>query len=162
FGRAARRGLQARPLGRRGGDAAGARRRRDDGARRTGLGAVIHHPAGLPPAASLAVLLVAGVWAGTQNALAGGGSLAALPALLLSGLDARAANITSTLALFPGQVVTGVAGRKMVSGAEGLSFRRLAVISLIGGVAGAGLLLLTPSSVFEWMLPFLILAATVL
>ncbi len=118
--------------------------------------------AGLPPVATLAVLLAAGLWAGTQNALAGGGSFVTLPALILSGLDARAANITSTLALFPGQVVTGVAGRKMVSGADGLSFRRLAVISLIGGVAGAGLLLLTPPTVFEAMLPWLILAATAL
>jgi uncharacterized membrane protein YfcA len=116
--------------------------------------------AGLPPAAALAVLLVAGLWAGTQNALAGGGSFVTLPALILSGLDARGANITSTLALFPGQVVTGAAGRRMVSGAEGLSFRRLAVLSLVGGVAGAGLLLLTPSSLFAAMLPWLILAAT--
>jgi uncharacterized membrane protein YfcA len=115
---------------------------------------------GLQPAASLAVLLAAGLWAGTQNALAGGGSFVTLPALIVSGLDARAANITSTLALFPGQIVTGLAGRKMVCGAEGLSFRRLALLSLVGGVAGAGLLLLTPSSLFEAMLPWLILAAT--
>ena len=45
-------------------------------------------------------LFLAGLWAGTQNALAGGGSFVTLPVLILSGLDARAANITSTLALF--------------------------------------------------------------
>jgi hypothetical protein len=108
------------------------------------------------------VLLLAGLWAGTQNALAGGGSFITLPALILSGLDARSANITSTIALFPGQVATGWAGRRFVCGAEGLSFRRLVVISLAGGVAGALLLLATPSSVFEAMLPWLILAATAL
>ncbi len=39
-------------------------------------------------------------------------------------MGARAANITSTVALFPGQIATGLAGRRTWSGAEGLSFRR--------------------------------------
>jgi uncharacterized membrane protein YfcA len=46
------------------------------------------------------ILLLAAFWAGTQNALAGGGSFVTLPALMLAGMDARAANITSTIALF--------------------------------------------------------------
>jgi len=108
------------------------------------------------------LLLLAGLWAGVQNALAGGGSFVTLPALILSGLDARAANITSTIALFPGQVTTGLAGRKFVSGAERLSFRALFVISLGGGVVGALLLLATPASFFAIMLPWLVLAATAL
>jgi hypothetical protein len=82
--------------------------------------------------------------------------------LILGGLDARAANITSTVALFPGQVTTGIAGRKLVSGAERLSFRALFVISLVGGVAGALLLLATPPSFFARMLPWLVLMATAL
>jgi hypothetical protein len=106
------------------------------------------------------LLLAAGVWAGAQNALAGGGSFVTLPALILSGLDARAANITSTIALFPGQVTTGFAGRKLVSGAEKLSFRALFVISLAGGVVGALLLLATPPSFFARLLPWLVLMAT--
>jgi uncharacterized protein len=100
------------------------------------------------------------VWAGVQNALAGGGSFVTLPALILSGLDARAANIASTLALFPGQVTTGWVGRKLVSGAAGLSFRALVAISLAGGALGAGLLLLTPSSFFARLVPWLVLFAT--
>jgi uncharacterized protein len=112
------------------------------------------------PALSLAMLFAAGLWAGTQNALAGGGSFVTLPALMISGLDARTANITSTLALFPGQIATGLAGRKMTSGAAGLSLRRLVTLSLAGGVVGALLLLATPSSVFQAMLPWLILIAT--
>jgi len=108
------------------------------------------------------LLLLAGLWAGVQNALAGGGSFVTLPALILSGLDARAANITSTIALFPGQVTTGLAGRRLVSGAERLSFRALFVISLAGGVVGALLLLATPASFFALMLPWLVLAATAL
>jgi uncharacterized membrane protein YfcA len=106
------------------------------------------------------LLLAAGLWAGVQNALAGGGSFVTLPALILSGIDARAANITSTIALFPGQVTTGLAGRRLVSGAERLSFRALFVISLAGGVVGALLLLATPASFFARLLPWLVLAAT--
>jgi uncharacterized membrane protein YfcA len=98
--------------------------------------------------------------AGTQNALAGGGSFITLPALILFGMGARAANITSTVALFPGQVATGFAGRSQVSGAEGLSFRTLVILSLIGGVLGALLLLATPESFFERLVPFLVLFAT--
>src|SRR5215212_7322862 len=63
------------------------------------------------------LLFLAGLWAGTQNALAGGGSFVTLPALILAGLDPRAANVTSTVALFPGQVTSGLAARSLVSGA---------------------------------------------
>ena len=106
------------------------------------------------------LLFAAAVWAGTQNALAGGGSFVTLPVLILSGLDARAANIASTLALFPGQVSTGVVGRKLVSGAAGLSFRTLMAISIVGGALGALLLLLTPSSFFARLVPWLVMFAT--
>lgn len=102
------------------------------------------------------------VWAGAQNALAGGGSFVTLPALILSGLDARAANIASTIALFPGQVTTGWVGRKLVAGAAGLSFRALVLISLAGGAVGAALLLYTPSSFFARLVPWLVLFATAL
>ena len=105
-------------------------------------------------------LVLAGLWAGAQNALAGGGSFVTLPVLIAAGLDPRAANITSTIALFPGQVTTGWAGRSLVAGAERLSFRALAIISLIGGVGGAILLLYTPPKVFAAMVPWLVLAAT--
>ncbi|MBM7123940.1 sulfite exporter TauE/SafE family protein [Dyella flava] len=107
------------------------------------------------------ILVLASFAAGVQNALAGGGSFLTFPALLVAGLDPRAANIASTIALFPGQVTTGLAGRKNVAGAEGLSFRMLFWISLIGGALGAVLLLVTPVSVFTRLVPFLVLFATV-
>jgi hypothetical protein len=110
----------------------------------------------------LIVLFVVALWAGAQNALAGGGSFVTLPALMLSGLDARSANIASTLALFPGQVTTGWVGRRMVGGAAGLTFRTLVLISLAGGIVGAALLLLTPSSFFARLVPWLVLFATAL
>ncbi|RAK59764.1 sulfite exporter TauE/SafE family protein [Phenylobacterium hankyongense] len=108
----------------------------------------------------LLLLLLVAVWAGIQNALAGGGSFVTLPALIVSGLDARTANIASTLALFPGQVTTGLVGRKQVSGAAGLSFKTLTIISLAGGALGAALLLLTPSTFFARLVPWLVLFAT--
>ena len=110
---------------------------------------------------SFALLFAAGLWAGMQNALAGGGSFITLPALIFAGLDPRAANITSTVALFPGQVTTGLAGRKLVRGTAQLSFATLFVISLIGGAAGALLLLGTPPTLFARMVPWLVLFATV-
>ena len=57
------------------------------------------------------LLVLAALWAGAQNALAGGGSFITLPMLMLTGMDARAANITSTIALFPAQIVMGATGR---------------------------------------------------
>src|SRR5271165_6872781 len=108
----------------------------------------------------LVALFLASLWAGVQNALAGGGSFITLPSLMLTGMDARAANITSTIALFPAQIAMGWTGRKNVSGAAGLSFRVLAIVSLIGGALGAILLLVTPASFFAHLVPWLVLFAT--
>src|SRR4051812_20941707 len=109
---------------------------------------------------ALTVLFIAAIWAGVQNALAGGGSFITLPSLMLTGMDARAANITSTVALFPAQLVTGFTGREHVGGAGGLSFKALVIISLVGGALGAVLLLVTPSNYFSAMVPWLVLFAT--
>ncbi len=108
----------------------------------------------------IAVIVIAGFWAGLQNALAGGGSFITLPVLILSGMTPLAANITSTLALFPGQVSTGLAGRRLVSGAGRLPFRALFLISILGGALGGLLLLITPSRVFTLLVPWLVLFAT--
>src|SRR5579862_7911402 len=109
---------------------------------------------------ALLVLFLAALWAGVQNALAGGGSFVTLPALMFTGMDARAANITSTIALFPAQIATALTGRTLVTGAAGLSFRALVTISLLGGAIGAVLLLVTPSSIFAHLVPWLVLFAT--
>src|ERR1700761_4477670 len=108
----------------------------------------------------LVILFAVAVWAGLQNALAGGGTFLTLPALMLTTMAALAANITSTIALFPGQVASSWAGREHVSGAAGLSFRALFIISLLGGIVGAVLLLVTPSSIFSHLVPWLVLFAT--
>jgi uncharacterized protein len=108
------------------------------------------------------LLALAGVWAGAQNAVAGGGSFITLPALIFAGLDARAANITSTVALSVGQVTTGWAGRKAAGSVPGIPFWLVALLAILGGIAGAQLILLTPARVFADMVPWLILIATAL
>ena len=50
--------------------------------------------------AALVILFLVAVWAGIQNALAGGGTFLTLPALMLTDMSALAANITSTIARF--------------------------------------------------------------
>jgi uncharacterized membrane protein YfcA len=98
--------------------------------------------------------------AGLQNALAGGGSFLIFPTLILTGLDPRTANITCTIALFPAQAAAGVAGRRQAAGTASLTFRALFGISLLGGGAGAVLLLHTPASLFTALVPWLVLFAT--
>lgn len=108
------------------------------------------------------VLLIAaaGFIAGVQNALAGGGSFITFPALLLAGLNPLAANITSTIAMFPSQTTSAIAGRKLVDHVGPLSFRQMFCISIGGGVLGAILLLSTPVTFFAKVVPWLVLFAT--
>ncbi len=109
----------------------------------------------------ITLILFAGLWAGLQNSLAGGGSFITLPALIVSGVSPLAANITSTVALFPGQVTAGFSGRGLVAGVGKLPFRSLFVVSILGGAVGGLLLLNTPSTVFAHLVPWLVLFATV-
>jgi uncharacterized membrane protein YfcA len=106
------------------------------------------------------ILFVAAFWAGIQNALAGGGTFITLPALMFTGMSALSANITSSVALFPGQIAAGWGGRGHAVGVGGLSVKALIAISLVGGVLGAILLLVTPSEIFRRMVPWLVLFAT--
>ena len=108
----------------------------------------------------LLLLVIAGLWAGAQNTLAGGGSFITLSALVLAGLDPKLANIVSTVAMFPGQLVSAAGGRRLVPADASPSFAALAIVSFLGGAAGGMLLLLTPAVVFGWLVPWLVLFAT--
>ena len=107
------------------------------------------------------VILVAGVLAGMINSIAGGGTLVSFPALLWLGRDPILANATSTVAIWPGSLAGAYGYRRELS-----TVRRwlllLFIPSLLGGATGSWLLLRTPSSTFERLVPFLILTATVL
>lgn len=106
------------------------------------------------------ILLVAAFLAGAMNAVAGGGSFLTLPALIYAGVPPVAANATGTVALLPGYA-SGVYGyRQDLTPVGSLSLPLLSVVSLVGGLAGAGLLLVTPDSVFRGIVPWLLLLAT--
>ena len=70
------------------------------------------------------------------------------------------ANITSTMALYPNQITSCLAGRKLAGGAGNLSLGMLFWLSLAGGVCGALLLLNTPVAIFAGLAPWLVLTAT--
>ena len=112
------------------------------------------------PLHSLILIALAGVYAGMQNALAGGGSFITFPVLLLAGLNPLAANMSSTIALFPSQITSAFAGRRLVEGVGKREFKWFFLVSLVGGVLGALLLLSTPVSVFTKLVPWLVLFAT--
>ena len=99
--------------------------------------------------------------AGAINSVAGGGTLVSFPTLVWLGLDSVTANATSTVAIWPGTVGSIWGYRRELQDAEP-RFRVLIVPSLVGGIIGAVLLKWTPASVFDRLVPFLILAATLL
>jgi uncharacterized membrane protein YfcA len=109
------------------------------------------------------IVTLAAFAAGFMNAVAGGGSFLTFPALIAAGLPAIDANASNTVALFPGQIVTGFAARdglKAAAADNRINVPILAAISLIGGFLGGILLLVTPQSVFSRAVPWLILFAT--
>ena len=108
----------------------------------------------------LLLIALAGLYAGTQNTLAGGGSFITFPTLLLSGLNPLSANITSTIALFPNQITSSLAGRRFAGGVGETSLVKLFGLSLAGGVVGALLLLNTSVTFFAHLVPWLVLFAT--
>ena len=103
----------------------------------------------------------AGLIAGVMNAVAAGGTLLTFPTLVWLGLNSITANATSTVAVWPGVMSGVVAYRRELRTLE-RRFLYLAVPSLIGGLGGAYLLRLTPSTVFDRLVPYLILFATLL
>jgi uncharacterized membrane protein YfcA len=106
-------------------------------------------------------LFFAGALGGAINAVAGGGSFVAFPALLFTGVPAIPANATNTLALWVGTTASGGAYRKQL-GIPRRVMIPLIVTSVIGGVAGAFLLIKTPAHTFLRVLPWLLLGATLL
>jgi hypothetical protein len=108
-----------------------------------------------------ALLFLAAVFAGTMNAVAGGGSFISFPTLLLTGVPAVPANATNTVALWTGLVFSGGAFRHHLKVRRVVLFT-LVGVSLFGGTIGAILLLHTPAQTFLRVLPWLMLAATLL
>jgi uncharacterized membrane protein YfcA len=108
----------------------------------------------------LAVVLIS-VVAGVMNAVAGGGTLLTFPALIGLGIPPLTANATSTVALWPGSASSFWGYRRELSGARRWAIG-FALPSLLGGAAGALLLLATDEKTFSDLVPWLVLGATVL
>jgi uncharacterized membrane protein YfcA len=106
-------------------------------------------------------MLCAAFIAGAINSIAGGGTLLTFPVLIWLGLDPKVANGTSTVALWPG-LFGGLYGYRRELANSSPILIRLGLTSIIGGAVGAWLLIWTPSPVFAYLVPFLILFATVL
>jgi len=98
---------------------------------------------------------------GALNAVAGGGSFVAFPALLFTGVGPVAANATNTLALWVGVTASGGAYRKHLNISKRVMIPLIAT-SIVGGLLGALLLIKTPPNTFLRVLPWLLLAATLL
>ena len=104
------------------------------------------------------VLAAAGFVAGSVNAVAGGGSLISFPALLAAGYPAVTANVTNTVAIWPGYVGSAVGFRADLVG-QRQRVIALGITSAAGAVCGAVLLLTTPESLFRAAVPWLLLVA---
>lgn len=109
---------------------------------------------------SLLLLFAAGFVAGIMNAAAGGGSFVSFPALVAAGVPSVAANMTSTVALFPGSFASAYAYRNDFRPFETVSLKLLLLISLVGGAMGALLLRYTSSRTFDAVVPWLLLTGT--
>jgi uncharacterized membrane protein YfcA len=110
--------------------------------------------------ADAALVAGAGLLAGAVNAVAGGGTLISFPALLAAGLPAVSANTTSSMGLLAGYVGGSVGYRRELAG-QGARIRALAVVSVLGGVLGA-VLLVTPADAFRSLVPYLVLLSCAL
>ncbi|GAB3068497.1 sulfite exporter TauE/SafE family protein [Micromonospora schwarzwaldensis] len=106
----------------------------------------------------VALLLVAGLAAGTVNAVAGGGSLITFPALIATGLPPVAANVSNSVAVFPGYAASVAGSRADLP--RGRALWSLLPTAAVGTVLGCVLLLATPARAFEVVVPFLVLGAT--
>ncbi|MEV5986476.1 sulfite exporter TauE/SafE family protein [Streptomyces sp. NPDC052051] len=109
----------------------------------------------------LLYVLLAGVAAGVLNAMGGGGTFVALPALVAFGLPPVTANAVSRVALVPGAVAGAWVYRAQLAPVGATSTRALTAVSVSGGAFGAVLLLTLPAASFEAATPWLLALATV-
>lgn len=107
------------------------------------------------------VVFLAAFVAGAINSVAGGGTLISFPSLIWAGLPSTVANATSTVAIWPGSLGAVWGYRRDLRGLPRTT-HLLIVPSVLGGIIGAVLLVMTPTAVFDRLIPLLILFATLL
>jgi uncharacterized membrane protein YfcA len=106
-----------------------------------------------------AVLFIVGALASGINAVAGGGTLISFPVLIAMGIPPIPANATNAVGLWPGSIGGGI-GFKGSLGPTKHYLKTLAFPALLGAIAGSVLLLLTPEKLFNYLVPALILTAS--
>lgn len=106
-------------------------------------------------------IFAAGFGAGAINAVAGGGSLISFPALLAVGLPPITANVTNSIAVWPGYVGSVLAYRSKIAEQKKRT-RDYSLISIVGAILGTIILLTAPPTIFKILVPYLIFAATTL
>jgi uncharacterized membrane protein YfcA len=111
---------------------------------------------------AILLILAAGFAAGALNAIAGGGTFITFPVLVHLGIPPIAANATATVAALPGYVGGAWAFRRDIRAEGTLRIGETVAISLLGGIAGSLLLLVTPAAIFDGIVPWLLLVATAL
>ncbi|TQN43631.1 hypothetical protein FHU33_3087 [Blastococcus colisei] len=113
------------------------------------------------PAVDLVIAAAVAFLAGVINSIAGGGSLILFPTLVALGLPTVAANVTNSVAQWPGYLGGVVGFRSEYAGQRG-RLVRFGLVALLGGTAGSVLLLTTPSAAFDVVVPVLVLLASLL
>ena len=111
--------------------------------------------------AEIVCIALAGMAAGTINTVVGSGTLVTFPVLLAFGYAPVTANVSNTIGLAPGSVSGAVGYRAELAGQRERAVR-LGTMSVLGGVTGAVLLLVLPSSAFKEIVPAFIAIALVL
>ena len=106
-------------------------------------------------------IIAAGAAAGAINAVVGSGTLVTFPVLIALGYQPLIANVSNNIGLVPGAVAGAWGYRRELSG-QRQRVVTLGICSLLGGIAGATLLLVLPSSAFEAVVPVLIAIALIL
>ncbi|HUR60937.1 MAG TPA: sulfite exporter TauE/SafE family protein [Candidatus Thermoplasmatota archaeon] len=108
----------------------------------------------MPEPGFLLLLFLASLLGGAQNAVAGGGTFLTFPSLIASGFDSKSANITSTVALWPGSVAS-IFGYKADLPRDRRLLLSFVAVSILGGILGAFVFLRTPTVTFDRLIPFL-------
>lgn len=108
----------------------------------------------------LILILAAAFGAGILNTIAGGGTFLTFPALVFIGVPPVMANATSAVAVFPGYLGGALGFKEELSRFDKKQMVRLIGVTLVGGLIGSLLLLVSSNDAFSIVVPFLLLAAT--
>jgi uncharacterized protein len=112
--------------------------------------------------AAYLLLICAALLGGLLNSVAGGGMFIIFPTLVFTGMPSIVANASSTLAVVPGVLTSAWAYRADFRRTDDFPFVSMVIVSVVGGIAGALLLLFTPQKTFDFVIPWLLLLATLL